>query len=329
MALRRTATRLVALAAGALATAYAAGRYATARFEDLEPESAGAPGTFATVRGVRLHYIEAGRGPAIVLIHGWNGSTFAYRHVIPDLARQHRVIAIDLQGFGYSQRPANGDYSVTAQVELIAGLMDHLAIERADVAGHSMGGAISMSFALRYPERVSRLVLIDSASIAEMQRGKRLGRLLARVFPILALVFLHPPRMRLRALRIAVHDPAVLTPDMIEGHFRPMRMKGHLRGLAQQTAQRGLEAPIDPSHITHPTLILWGEHDRVIPSAQGTLLASRIPQSNLQLVRSAAHLPLEEQPGVCARLLVSFLASPGPAPARSESKAGVRADTAG
>lgn len=306
MGRRRNAVRILGLTVAAFAGLYAYGRLAVRRVEDLEPESAGAPGGFLTINGVRVHYVEAGLGPPVVLVHGWNGSTFGFRYTIPELARRYRVIAPDLIGFGYSERPANGDYTVTAQVELLRGLMDQLGIEQAAVAGHSMGGAIAMSFALRYPERVSRLILIDAASVKEMRSAIRLGRFIAPLLPIFAAAMTRRALFD-RGFRVAVHDPAILTPAFLDGHFRSFRMKGHLRGLAQQIAQRGREERIDPSRLTMPVMILWGEHDRVIPFERGEGLASEIPGARLEPIRSAGHLPLEEQPAVCNRLLEAFL----------------------
>ena len=136
--------RLLALAGAAFAACSAYAWYATRRFEQLEPHSAGAPGSFLDIDSLRIHYVEAGQGPPVVLIHGWNASTFSFRYTIPELARHHRVVALDLKGYGYSGRPAKGDYSLTAQAELVRRLMDRLDIHRADVIGHSMGGAVAM-----------------------------------------------------------------------------------------------------------------------------------------------------------------------------------------
>src|SRR3990172_11255761 len=246
----RDAARVLLPAAGAALAGYAAyAWYAQRRFEDLEPETAGAPGTFVDVDGVRVHYVEAGRGEPVVLVHGWNGSTFSFRHTIPELARTHRVVALDLLGFGYSERPPRGDYSVTAQVRLVAGLMDRLGIPRAAVVGHSMGGGIAMHLALSHPERVSRLVLVDSVSVRESRRALRAGRVLRHFLFLLAPLMQHSARMRDAAFRSIVHDPAFLTADVVEGYVRPLRMKGHLRGLTQQLRDRGKEEQIDPAAI--------------------------------------------------------------------------------
>jgi pimeloyl-ACP methyl ester carboxylesterase len=326
MGLGRKAIRVLGLGAAAFAALYAYGRLAIRRFEDLEPESAGAPGNFLSIDGVRVHYVQAGQGPTVIFVHGWNGSTFSFRYTIPELARHYRVIAPDLIGFGYSERPAKGDYTVTAQVELLRGLMEQLGVEQAVVAGHSMGGAIVTSFALRYPERVSRLILIDAASVKEMRSAIRLGRFIAPLLPVFAPLMTNRYLFN-RGTRSVVHDPAILTPEDLDGYFRPFRMKGHLRGLAQQMSQRGREDRIDPSQLPMPVLILWGEHDRVIPFERGEELAAEIPGARLEQIWSAGHLPLEEQPDVCNRLLEKFL-DPGRAPGDPPVEA-VRVETPG
>ncbi len=287
--------------------------YRVRRFEDLDPESAGAPGAFVDIDGARIHYVDTGRGEPVVLIHGFNGSTFGYRYTIAELARHYRVVAIDLLGCGYSARPAKGDYSLTAQAELVARVMDRLGVERAAVAGHSMGGSVAMRLALGHPARVSRLVLVDAAD-DELRRGERFG-LLARPFlPIAAMLTLHRRRFRRLSARTAVHDPAHLTPEMLEGYFRPTRMKGHLRAQSRLLVDRRRDEPLTPERVSQPALVLWGEHDHWIPLARGEELAAAIPNARLVVVPSAGHLPLEEQPDFCNRALLEFLRSTDVAP---------------
>lgn len=289
--------------------------YAARQFEDLEPESAEAPGAFLDVDGVRLHYVEAGQGEPVLLIHGLNASTFSFRYTIPELAQHYRVVALDLQGFGYSARPATAEYSQTAQAELVRRAMERLGIERAAVVGHSMGGAVAMRLAIRSPERVTRLVLVSSATDRLLRRGLRLGRLLRPFLPIAALFTLHRKSYRRLALRFAVHDPAYVTPEVVEATFRPRRVKGTLRALGAWLVDRGLDDPVAPEHILQPTLLLWGEHDRLAPLAQGEALARSIPTARLEVVPSAGHLSLEEQPDFCNRALLEFLRSAEPAAA--------------
>jgi pimeloyl-ACP methyl ester carboxylesterase len=276
------------------------------RFEDLDPKMAGAPGSFIDIDGRSIHYVQAGQGDSVVLIHGWNGSTFDLRYVIPELAQRYRVVAIDLLGYGYSARPADGDYSVAGQGELVDRMMDRLGIKRAVVLGHSMGGAIAMWLALHYPERVQRLILVDSATVKEMSRGRNWGLVLRPLLPLLAPVLLRKRIVR-RGLRSAVHDPARVTPETLEGHLRLLRMKGHLRAQAKQLSDRRRDEAFDAGQVRQPTLILWGEHDRWIPLSTGEELARLIPNARLVAIRSAGHLPLEEQPALCNRELLQFL----------------------
>jgi pimeloyl-ACP methyl ester carboxylesterase len=275
------------------------------RFENLTPETANPPGSFIDVDGVRLNYVEAGSGPPLVLIHGWQGSTFGFRYTIADLSAKYRVIAVDLKGYGFSARPDHGDYSREAQADLVARFMEALGIERATVGGHSMGGGVAQALAIRHPERVDRLILVDSVTPRESSR-MRGGRLMALLLPIIAIFTLRRPFIE-RVLRFNVHDPEILTPDVIEGHVRPLRMKGHLRAQQLQMRARLKERPIDSSAVRQPALLLWGEHDRIIPLRRGKDLARWLPDARLVIVPSAGHLPLEEQPEFCKRELFAFL----------------------
>jgi pimeloyl-ACP methyl ester carboxylesterase len=301
----RSAVKLAA--AGALAAYPAYAWFANRRFESLDPRAAGAPGSFIEIDGHDIHYIDTGRGEPVVLVHGWNGSTFNFRYTIPELARRARVVAVDLLGFGYSARPRDADYSLTAQAERVRALMDRLGIARASVIGHSMGGGVALRLALAHPERVSRLVLADSVSVRRRTRGVRIGAAVAPLLPLLAPLTTHRRRFRERVLSSAVHDPALLTPEMMEGHFRPLRMRGHLRVLRQLVRDRRREPLVEPSSIRQPVLILWGEHDRWLSPSHGEELAALIPDARLLRVRGAAHLPLEEQPAWCNRELLKFL----------------------
>ena len=295
------------------------------RFESVEPGDARGPGAYLDIEGRRVHYVEAGTGEPVVLIHGWNGSTFSFRHVIPELAQAgYRAVAIDLFGYGYSTRDPDADYSITGQAHLVSAVMARLGIQRAAVIGHSMGGAVAMRLAIGHPERVGRLILVDSVSAGQMRRGRGPGRLLRPLLPVIATLTLHRESFRMRALRSAAHDPAFATPNVAEGYFRPMRVAGHLRAQGIMFSQRGRDEPLDPSTVRKPTLILWGEHDRWLPLSHGEALARLIPGARLVPVPSAGHLPLEEQPAFCNRRVLEFLREDAPASDGASETAGVR-----
>ena len=308
-------------------TGYAAyAQYAIRRFEHLDPLNADAPGSYLDIDGTAIHYVEAGRGEDVVLIHGWNGSTFSFRYTIPELAQRYRVIAIDLMGYGYSARMRDADYSLTGQAEIVAQAMDRLGVTSAAVIGHSMGGAVATRLALRYPEWVKKLVLVDSVSVTEMRRATRFGKLLRVVLPLGAPLLLHPYRARRRVFLSAVHDPAYLTPEVEAGYFRPLHMKGHLHSMGRQLTSRQHDELLSPGDITQPTLILWGEHDSWLRPELGERLNAEIPDSRLTLVPSAGHLPLGEQPDFCNREILRFLQGDE---APDEAALAAEAETAG
>jgi pimeloyl-ACP methyl ester carboxylesterase len=288
-------------------------RRAAARREDIDPAVTEVPGSFIDVGGRRVHYVEAGAGEPVLLIHGWNGSTFDMRYTIAELSRYYRVVAVDLLGYGFSARPADGDYSVGGLADFVRQFTEALYLERATVLGHSMGGAIAMQYALRYPERVERLVLVSSATPKEMLRARTFGLLVRPLMPLITLAFVRRGAVR-RGLIGVVHDPALVTDDMLEGHFRPLRVQGHMRAQAKQLSDRRKDPPYDLREIRQPTLILWGEHDRVVPLSTGRELAEHIPNAQLAIIRSAGHLALEEQPEECNKLLQAFLSQAAPAP---------------
>ncbi len=300
------ALRIAGFAGLALGGYAAYAQYAIRKFEYLDPLDADAPGSYLDIDGTAIHYVEAGKGEDVVLIHGWNGSTFSFRYTIPELAQDFHVIALDLKGYGYSARPRDGDYSLTAQSEIVARLMDRLGVTNAAVIGHSMGGAVATRLAIRYSEWVKKLVLVDSVSIAEQRRATRLGKYLRVVMPLGA-PLLQPRSARRRVLLTAVHDPAHVTPEVEEGYYRPLHMRGHLHALGRQLISRQSDQLESPEDIIQPTLILWGEHDAWLRPEFGEILAKQIPNAELKLVPSAGHLPLEEQPDFCNREILRFL----------------------
>jgi pimeloyl-ACP methyl ester carboxylesterase len=282
-------------------------RRAVRRWEDVDLVAAPKPGRSIEVDGVRLHYVEAGEGPPLLLLHGLNGSTFGFRLLTPYLTPHYRTIAIDLMGFGYSDRPQRRDYSLGAQARLVAGFLDALGIERASVLGHSLGGVVAMHLALEFPERVDRLILASSASDSETRRGLRSSRLVRPLLPVVAAFTVQNQRFRRMSLRSACYDPAFVTPELLDGYMAPTRVKGHLRALGSLMVDRRKDAPIDLSAIRQPTLILWGSSDRWLPPSHGRRLLTLVPNSQMAIIENAGHLVMEEQPEDAARAVIGFL----------------------
>jgi pimeloyl-ACP methyl ester carboxylesterase len=297
----------LAFFAGLFALFAALWRWARRRalaFEDRDVLATTPPGRRITVEGVALHYVEQGRGDALVLVHGLGESTFAWRHNIDELARHFRVVAIDMLGFGYSQRVADAPYSAGAHARRLFALMDALGIASATLVGHSLGGLVAMHAAALDPARVRRLVLIDSATAVE---AHRLGRTrYFRIFnPFFYAFAYHNESLRRLTFRGLYHGGRV-PPDVV-GHYLEMaRFRGHEEALARLTAALGREPHPDPRALRVPTLVLWGDDDRLLPPARGRALASTLPDTRFVLIPDAGHMPHEEQPQAVNRAIIDF-----------------------
>ena len=302
--------RTFLFAAIGLGTVWSYSRRAVRRWEDLDLAEAEKPGQTVEVDGVRLHYVEAGSGPTLLLLHGLNGSTFSFRLLVPYLTPHFRTIALDLMGFGYSDRPKHREYSLVAQARLVAGFLDALGIEKASVLGHSLGGAVAIHLALDCPERVERLILVSSVSDSETRRGLRSSRLVRPLLPVVAVFTVQNQRFRRMSLRSACYDPAFVTPEILEGYMAPTRVRGHLRALGSLMVDRRRDGVVDLTAITQPTLILWGAADRWLPASHGERLRELVPNSQMTVIENAGHLVLEEQPEKSAEAVVDFLREP-------------------
>ncbi|MDI6858546.1 MAG: alpha/beta fold hydrolase [Dehalococcoidia bacterium] len=300
--------RLFFLAAlGAIGTAWSYSKRALQRWENVELDEVEKPGRMAPVGGVDMHYVEAGSGPVLLLLHGLGASTFSFRRLLPLLAPHMRAVAIDLKGFGFSERPPDGDYSLSAHARAVRDFMDVMGIEKASVLGHSLGGAVAMHVATAFPERVERLILVSSASQSEVGRGVFGARFLRLFLPLVAMLTLQNRRFRSLSLRSALYDPASLTDEVMEGYIRPTRIRGHLHALGELMVDRAKDPRIDPSAIRQPTLIIWGSGDRWLPPSNGRRLERQIPDARMVVVDRAGHLVPEEQPEATAEAIIDFL----------------------
>lgn len=277
-----------------------------ARREKVDWRDAEIAGQVAEIDGVGIHYLDRGTGAAVILVHGFGGHTFSFREIMPALSADYRVVAVDLMGFGYSERPQDADYSLTAQAQRVIALMDYLKIDRAAALGHSMGGEVVMRMAAMAPDRIARLVLAGSVS------GDRVPTL--PVSPLIKPFLPATARLTSRlTLRRTVYDPAHLTPEMREGYLAPARIKGSMNGLYQILRDGRKDKKIDYSKISQPTLVLWAAGERIVPKIALSRIRKHLPHAEVVIVADAGHLLLEEQPQACITAILTFFAAPAPA----------------
>lgn len=253
---------------------------------------------FADIDGVRIHYQEKGTGAPLVLLHGFSSSTYSWKDVFEPLAKSYRVIAVDLKGFGFSGKP-DGDYTRRGQAILVAHLLDYLKIEKAWLAGNSMGGEVSLNFALQNPERVAGLILIDSGGVT-VSGSNSLTPGYVRipvVGPVLIAMALTSDKLVRQGLARSFYDDAKITDERVASYYRPLKTRGGQLAALRARTQAG-EFPIEQelNTISVPTLIIWGAEDALIPLEAGRKMNSLIKGSQLVVIERCGHVPQEELP---------------------------------
>ena len=250
-----------------------------------------------TVFGQKICYHELGDGPPLVLIHGLGGDADEWVFCVYDLSSSNRVIALDLLGFGRSDKPLI-HYTIGGFVENDEPFLNALAIEPASLVGSSMGGWIAAAFALRFPKRTEKLILIDPAGL---QRN-------APVMPIELRVSTH--RHMRDLLNIMFYDQNFVTEELVdlayEGHLH--RQDGYTIDSVLQNfkdEREWLDTRI--AKLEAPTLILWGEHDALIPVSTADRFHHLIRGSQLKIIRQCGHLPALEKPAELVPHVLNFL----------------------
>jgi pimeloyl-ACP methyl ester carboxylesterase len=289
--------------------------------EDTVPpkELADADSRFIQVNGLEVHYKTRGAGePNLLLLHGFAASVFSWREVMAPLGEVGAVVAFDRPAFGLTERPMPGEwqgespYTPKAQVALTVALMDALGIQKAVLVGNSAGGTIAVLTALRHPERVEALVLVDAAIYAgggspaflrpllRTPQMRRLGPLFARAIKNWGEDF----------GRSAWHDPAKLTPKIWAGYKKPLQAENWDRALWQLTVDSrspNLAERLDEIQI--PVLVVTGDDDRIVPTGQSLRLADELPNAQLALIPDCGHVPHEECPQAFLQAARAFLES--------------------
>jgi pyruvate dehydrogenase E2 component (dihydrolipoamide acetyltransferase) len=249
------------------------------------------------VDGLRLRYVELGEGTSVpvLLLHGFGADLNTWMFTQPALAEGTRVVALDLPGHGGSSKelPDAGGESLAA---IVGKALAALGIERMHLVGHSMGGGIASSFALRQPERIATLSLIASASLgAEINAAFIDG-------------FVRASRRReaVEVLSLLVHDPALVSRTMVEDVLRYKRLDGVPATLAKIAAEwfpdgkQRTDLRDAVAQLKIPVQIIWGRDDRIIPVAHADALAAKLP---VHIIEEVGHLPHMEKAGEVNRLL--------------------------
>ena len=265
-----------------------------------------------TVAGSRVNYIEMGSGPPLVFVHGLSGCWQNWLENIPHFARSHRVIAVDLPGFGESELPLE-DITIPGYGAFLDAFLDEIGVECTSLVGNSMGGFITAEVAISHPHRVDKLALVSAAGVMtvrhlQLTMAKRLSRAFhagsARVIARRQSV------VRRRGLRKVllygvVRHPELLQPELVyeicSGGGKPGFLDAFKAVLDYDFTDRVPE-------IDRPTLIVWGRDDRIVPVGGAYRYERLIPGSQRVIFEETGHVPMIERPALFNRVLEDFLA---------------------
>ncbi len=265
------------------------------------------------------------RGPHLLLIHGFAANTSTWRHWIPELERDHRVLAVDLKGHGNASAPLDRDYGPADHAESVVELVASIGAEQLILVGHSMGGGIALLSALRlmdsHPGLLKAMVLVSGAAYPQplppfvsWARRRWLSRALFRWLPKRLLVR--------KILESIVVDPNTVSAEQVEAYAAPMR-DPRRRHAILETARQIVPPDLEMLNlrfpgISLPVLALWGRQDNVVPLATGERLERELPSVRLVVLESCGHIPPEEKPRESLEAVLGFLRSvAGSAPSGS------------
>ncbi len=274
------------------------------------------------LHGERIAYRQAGEGPVVLLIHGITSDSSTWSRVLPYLARRHTVIAPDLFGHGASAKP-RGDYSLGAHASCLRDLLLALGHDSATLVGHSLGGGVAMQLSYQFPDLCERLVLVSSGGL-----GREVNPLLRAaalpgseyVLPLLAATrLLDAGRLAASVLgRVGLRVGTDLQ-EMARGHatLSDPAARGAflhtLRAVVEPSGQR-----VDASsrlYLAHhvPFLLVWGEHDTIIPVAHAHATHAQVPGSRLEVFADSGHFPQLDEPERFLDVLEDFVETTEPA----------------
>lgn len=281
----------------------------------LKARWAAPPSQFIEVQGLQVHLRDEGPRDdpqPLVLLHGTSASLHTWDGWAAALSSRHRVIRIDLPGFGLTGPFADGDYRMPHYTAFIVALLDNLKVGQVVLAGNSLGGQIAWETALAYPQRVSRLILVDAAGFPLNSTSVPIGFRIARIPELAPLVSKLLPRQMIEAsVRNVYGDPQRVTPQLVDRYYELTLRPGNREALVQRFSQRD-----DPtrnqariSRIGIPTLIIWGGRDRLIPPANAALFNTAIKGSQVAMFDTLGHVPQEEDAASTVAVVEAFLAN--------------------
>lgn len=299
---------IASLVIAGLVTVWAPDRSA----EDLGRRWATPPSQFLMVDGMKVHVRDEGPRDdpqPIVLLHGTSSSLHTWDGWAQVLKEKHRVIRVDLPGFGLTGPTQDGNYQMPVYSHFVTSLMDTLQVKRAVLAGNSLGGYVAWKTAVDYPDRVSKLILVDAAGYATTAASVPIGFKLAQI-PMLSglMANILPRRVIESSLRNVYGDPSKITTELIDRYYELTLRSGNRKSLAARFSQnKAGEFEAQIARIQQPTLVIWGGLDRLIPPENAEKFHRDIANSEVVMFDNLGHVGHEDDPKATVAAAQAFL----------------------
>jgi pimeloyl-ACP methyl ester carboxylesterase len=273
--------------------------------DELRAKYAYGASAFVTLpSGTEAHYRDEGNrdAAAIILIHGSNASLHTWEAWVNDLKESHRVITLDLPGHGLTGPTPPDDYSMKGMTTFLEEFTGALSVSEFILGGNSMGGGISLAYTLNHPDQVKALILVDSAGVripaSEGAKTDRpiVFRIANKWYASWFLENITPRSLSEEGLKKSFSDHSLIDDAMINRYWELARLPGGRAATLKRFASYAdaNNTPLDYSQITAPTLILWGDEDKLIPVKAGEILSDTISGSKLIIYKGVGHIPMEE-----------------------------------
>jgi pimeloyl-ACP methyl ester carboxylesterase len=272
------------------------------------------PGYRINVNNVQIYYEyfdhENPNAKVVVLIHGFLSSTISFRQLLPDLTKEYKVIALDLPGFGRSEKSKSFIYKLCNYGQLIIDFLDKLNIQNVILIGHSMGGQICMHAAKKAPNRIQKLILLGCCSYVKRANRSLIACSYLPLFTWGMRSWIQKKDVKQNLLSV-MHDSKLVTQEMIDGYSKPISEAAFIHSLIRLLRHReGDMSSEELGEITQPVLMIWGKEDKVIPVKTGYRLKRDLPNAELIVYEKCGHLVMEEKPKEITSEIIRFIEQP-------------------
>lgn len=267
-------------------------------------------GSLIPVKNLDIHVWEMGEGYPLILIHGFTGTSYDWRFNLPELAKNFSVHAFDLPGFGYSQKPLNFKYNADGYADFVIDFLDTRGIDKAVLAGNSLGGHVALNTCARYQHRISGLVLIDSGGYPGSKRFLLFNLMKTPVLGKVMMKFISPSAIRQALKNTILYNPSFATEDAVSDYYNVYKTTNARKippvVVSNMTDDESKTAKL-LEHIECPVLIIWGERDRVIPQYWAGCFNRDIRNSSVIIIPEAGHMPQVEQAEAVNTAIAGFI----------------------